>query len=197
MTFRLAHDEFTLEHDGNTVTMRPSLRAVARLEAKFGFDTLFRHVDEFNLTTIREIIFSASQSRQDAAAFLSSLSGKSLSLIQSVVAQSVTDLCCAFIPAAEPDGKPASGQPMPWPEFCRELYRTATGCIGWTHTEAWAATPTEINEAYVGHVAKLNAIYGSGEDHKSADDKPAKQTEPDFDRNALEALRGSILRAGR
>lgn len=197
MTFRLAHDEITLEHGGNAVTLRPSLRAVARLEAKFSFETLFRNVYEFNLTTIREIILTASQSRQDAAAFLSSLSEKPLSLIYAVVAAPVTDLCNAFIPADEPDSKPATGKPIPWPEVYRELYRTATGWIGWQHADAWAATPTEINEAYVGHIAKLKAIHGSDEDHKNTEDKPAKQTDPDFDRNALEALRGSIMGAGR
>lgn len=197
MTFRLAHDEFTLEHDGNIVTLRPSLRAVSYLEAKLGFDTLFRHVDEFNLTTIREIILAASQSRKDAAVFLSCLAGKPLSFLHSVVAAPVTDLCYAFIPAAEPNGEPARGKPMPWPEVYRELYRTATGWLHWTPAEAWAATPTEINEAYVGHTAKLNVIHGSSEGPESVEDRPAKQTDPEFDRNALEALRGSIMRAGR
>jgi hypothetical protein len=196
MTFRLAYDEFTLEHGGNTVTLRPSLRAASYLEARYGFDTLFRHVLEFNLTTIREIILAASQARQDAAAFLSSLAGKPLSLIHNVVTAPVDDLCHAFIPAAEPNGKPATGEPIPWPEVYRELYRTATGWLGWTPAEAWAATPTEINEAYKGHLAKLQAIHGSGE-AQSNEDKPVKQTDPDFDRNALETLRGSIVRAGR
>jgi hypothetical protein len=88
---------------------------------------------------------------------------------------------------------------MPWPEVYRELYRTATGWLHWTPTEAWAATPTEINEAFAGHIAMLKAIHGS------ADDKPAKQTDPDqaarnvadgldpeFDRAGLRALKAKI-----
>jgi hypothetical protein len=196
MTFRLAYDEFTLEHDGNVVILHPSLRAASYLEARYGFDTLFRHVDEFNLTTIREIILAASQARQDAAAFLLCISGKPLSLIHSIVAEPISDLCHAFIPAAEPNSKPTTDKPMPWPEFYRELYRTATGALGWTPAEAWAATPTEINEAFTGHLAKLQAIHGSGE-AQSDEGKPVKLTDPNFDRSALETLRGSIVRAGR
>ncbi|MDW5314083.1 hypothetical protein [Rhizobium sp. PL01] len=196
MTLRLAYDEFTLEHGGKTVTLRPSLRAVSYLEARYGFETLFRHVDEFNLTTIREIILAASQARRDAAAFLLCISGEPLSLIHSVVAAPVADLCRAFIPAAEPNAKRTTCTPVPWPEFYRELYRTATGALGWTPAEAWAATPTEINEAFIGYISMLNLSRGSGE-AQSDEDKPVKLTDPDLDRSTLEALRGSIKRAGR
>ncbi len=193
MTFRLAHDEFTLEHGGNTVILRPSLRAASYLEARYGFETLFRHVDEFNLTTIREIILAASQTRQDAVAFLLCLAGKPLSLIHNVVAATVADLCRAFIPTAEPNSEPAPGKPMPWPDVYRELYRTATGWLHWTPAEAWAATPTEINEAFAGRIAMLKAIHGNGEPDKPVHDPRAEVSETDV-RTGLAQLRASAKR---
>ncbi|WEJ38169.1 hypothetical protein [Sinorhizobium prairiense] len=71
MTYqRPAYEEVTIAHGGNAVTLRPSLRAAAILESRYGFPALYRALDELNITIISEIILSASVIRQDAAAFL-------------------------------------------------------------------------------------------------------------------------------
>ena len=74
MTYqRPAYEQVTLAHGGNTVTLRPSLRAAVTLEARFGFPAMFRALDEGSFTVISEIIRTASSTVQDAAAFLAGI----------------------------------------------------------------------------------------------------------------------------
>lgn len=199
MNSRPAYDEITLAHGDITVCLRPSLRAASKLERSHdGFDCLFRRIGEFHTGTVREIITTAATDREDAAAFLAAMSPLPLQRFVEIVQASVARLCMGFIPASEADGKPASNaKPMPWREVYRELFRSATGWLHWTPEATWNATPTEINEAFAGHVAMLKAIHG-GEDDKPADRQPdpeqaarniADGLDPDFDRAGLRALK--------
>ncbi|MBY3493870.1 phage tail assembly chaperone [Rhizobium laguerreae] len=183
---RPAYEEVTIANGGNTVTLRPTLRAAAILEARHGFPALFRAPFDLDVTTISDIILTACSDRQSAAAFLSSLLGKPLFPFFMAVRQPLADLVSMFIPA--PDPKAGTGKPMPWPEVYRALYRIATGQLGWTPESAWNATPTEIAEAYIGR-------FGTGE--KQSDPEQAAQNEalgldPEFDRAGLRALKAKI-----
>lgn len=170
MTTWPAYEQVTIAHAGDTVTLRPSLRAAATLERLHdGFENLFRHVDEFHLGTISEIILSAATKRQDAAAFLELSQGKPLYSFMLAVREPVANLCRAFIPTPDKSSDQPAGKPLAWADYYRELFRTATGWLGWTPEAAWSATPTEINEAAIGKFAMLKSIHGSADDERAYD----------------------------
>jgi hypothetical protein len=191
MTYqRPAYEQVTIAHGGNTVTLRPSLRAAVTLEARFGFPAMFRALEEGSFTIISEIILAASISRRDAATFLGEGLGRSLSSFFGAVCQPLEELISMFTPAPSQTAKPTSekAKPIALPDLYRMLYRTATGELGWTPETAWMATPTEINEAYIGK-------FGIGEKQPDPD-QPARNVaaglDPEFDRNALRALKAKI-----
>lgn len=204
MTYqRPAYEQVTLAHGGNTVTLRPSLRAAVTLEARFGFPAMFRALEEGSLTVISEIIRTASSTVQDVAAFLAGIPGKPLSSFIGATRIPLAELVSMLRPAPDPKAKDVrtSGRLQPWPDFYASLYENATGWLGWTPEQAWNATPNEICRAYAGHVAKLKAIHGSGEDDKPTEkaldpDQAARNVaaglDPEFDRAALRALKAKI-----
>jgi hypothetical protein len=204
MTYqRPAYEQVTLAHGGNTVTLRPSLRAAVTLEDRFGFPAMFRALEEGNFTVISEIIRAASSPVQDAAAFLAGIPGKPLSSFIGPARMPLAELVSMLMPAPDPKATDvcASGKSVAWSDFYDDLYENATGWLGWTPEQAWKATPTEITRAYAGHVAKLKAIHGSGEDDKPTAKAPdpeqaarnvAGGLDPDFDRAGLQALKMKI-----
>lgn len=70
-------------------------------------------------------------------------------------------------------------KPRPYIDVLTELFGIATGWLGWSPDDAWAASPMEIAAAYEGRMKMLRAIFGSG-------DKDAERvTEPqDLDTKA-------------
>lgn len=199
---RPAYEQVTIAHGGNTVTLRPSLRAAATLQARCGFPALYRALDELNLTTICEIILIAAHG-QGAAAFLGGNSGKPLFPFFMAVRQPLTDLVTMLQPAPDPKAKASTGKgkPMPWAEVYAALYDTATGWLGWTPETAWNATPTEITRAYAAHLDRLvttgvltrddkQAVKAS--DPEQAAHNVAAGLDPEFDRAGLHALKAKI-----
>ncbi|CAD7026579.1 hypothetical protein REJC140_02401 [Pseudorhizobium endolithicum] len=196
MTYqRPAYEEVTIAHGGNTVALRPSLRAALTLVEQHGFPTLFRAVDDFNVTIVSEIILATATSRQDAAAFLSGHWARPLLPFMLAVRQPLVELVSMFIPAPDPKTKRAAGKPVAWPTYYRELYRIATGWLGWTPEAAWNATPTEITEAAAGKYAMLRAIHGGAEDDQPAYD-PREEIAPEEVREGINKLK-SIARGQR
>lgn len=201
MNMRPAYEQVTIAHSGNTVTLRPSLRAATTLEARFGYPAMFRALDEGSFTMISEIILVASSSQQDAAAFLVGIHGKPLSHFFDATQAKLFQLVIMFTPAPDKNAKPnnGSGKPVAWPDFYADQYEKATGWLGWTPEQAWNATPTEIDRAFSGHLAKLKAIHGSGDDksEKQTDPEQAARNaeaglDPEFDRAGLQALKAKI-----
>lgn len=205
MTKLPAIQEVTLSHDGNTVRLRPTLRAASHLERLHdGFPALFDRVAEFHIGTITEIILTAATSRQDAIAFLASFDQQPLFRLKLVVDAALHNLCAGFTPEPDADDKQApAGKPMAWADFYRHLYRQATGALHWTPETAWNATPAEIVEAYAGLIDHLQAIHGAPDDKDKAKQPAAytperlKQIEeqgfdPAFDRAGLRALKRQI-----
>ena len=206
MTFkRPAYEEITLSHGGNTVRLRPSLRAATILEDKFGLAAIDKGLAELDLTIVSEIILTAS-SPQDAAAFLrSEAAGRPLSPFFEAVIEPLCDLVAMFIPAPVKQSQLSTGERMTFADMFAALYDTATGFLEWSPERAWSATPTEINRAYEAHMSKLKAIYGSSEDK----DKPSRKAhnseqaarneaaglDPEFDRAGLQALKMKIASA--
>ncbi|MCQ1779159.1 hypothetical protein NOJ05_18300 [Neorhizobium galegae] len=178
MTYqRPAYEQVTIAHGRNTVTLRPTLRAAATLEARHGFPALFRALDDFNLSIISEIILATCSRREDAAAFLSRVEGRPLFPFFIPVRQPLAALVSMLTPAPDPNAKPSTGNPITWADVYAALYDRATGWLGWTPETAWNATPTEIDRAYAAHYEKLKAIHGSGEADKPAYDPREEVTE--------------------
>ncbi len=214
MTYkRPAFEQVKIAHGGNIVTLRPTLRAAVTLEAAFGFPAMFRALAEGNFTIISEIIRATANSRADAAAFLSVHPEGPLSSFFAAVRMPLIELVSMLMPApVQPlDAKaavptPSSAESVTWPIFYAHQFEQATGWLGWTPEQAWNATPTEIDRAYRGLIAKTNAklkaIHGSSEDDKQASTKAtdpeqaARNAEsgldPEFDRAGLRALKMKI-----
>ncbi|MDW9841143.1 hypothetical protein HR059_03565 [Sinorhizobium meliloti WSM1022] len=210
MTFkRPAYEEVTLALGVNTVSLRPSLRAAATLEARYGLPTMFRALEEGDLTIILEIIRTSLH--PDAAAHsFSCLGNGPLSHFFPAVRQPLADLLTMFVPAPNRNAKPSTStsttdKPMPFADLYAVLYERATGWLGWTPEVAWSATPTEIDRAYAAHIEKLKAIHGSADDQATSEQDNAYTPErlkeidelgydPAFDRDGLTVLRGKIAR---
>lgn len=202
MIKRRAYEEVTIAHGGNAVTLRPTLRAATSLEDQFGLPALYRAVEDLNVTVISEIILTSATSRQDAAAFLSSLVGKPLLPFYLAVRTPLAELVSTLTPAPDPHAnrKQTTGKPVTWAEVFAALFDRATGWLEYTPEQAWNATPTEIDRAYRAHLEKLKAIHGGGPDkddqsEPNLEDLSERITsdglDPEFDRSGLHALRGA------
>lgn len=205
MTFAARNDEITMMLGCHAaVRCRASLRAATHFVRLDGFTDLPRRITEFHLITIRDLITITATDRQEASAFLDQIGRTPLQAVADAVTVPMLALVASFVPAPANDQKAKPGDrkdkpaPMPWPAVYRELYRKATGWLEWTPEAAWNATPTEINEALVGYIAKLEAIHG---DPKKADREPdpeqaarniAEGLDSDFDRDGLRALKAQI-----
>lgn len=196
MTLRPAYDEVVLEHGSHAVILRPSLRAASTLEQAHGFERLFQRIAEFHIGTVREIILTAATDRKDAAAVLRSLESKSLLTFMLIAQIPVQRLCMGFFPAPEDGAKPTRGLPaIPLRNVYRNLFRAATSKLGWSPEEAWNATPTDINEAFIG-------TFGATEQQRQPDPEQAARSEaagldPEFDRAGLHALKAKYGRKPR
>ncbi|MCD1634551.1 hypothetical protein K7H91_12285 [Martelella mediterranea] len=201
MTYqRPAYEQVTIAHGGSTVSLRPTLRAAATLEARYSRPTMFKALDRQNLTIISEIILSASSSGQDAAAFLSRIVGKPLSPFFDAVRGPLSELLAMFDPEPDPKAKKTngSGKPMTLQAFYKQLFDYATGWLEWTPDAAWSATPNEINRALNTYFAKLKTLNGvADEDERQPDPEQAERNiaaglDPEFDREGLRALKMKI-----
>lgn len=165
----LAHDDIAVTIAGETVYLRPSLRAAMRLERRYGFAQLYRDIQDGKLSTYAAVIgeFTAHPYLETNVwdAGLDALRPK---LIAFLLALAGTDDDASDAPKSD-------GPMIPHREYFTRLYRLGTGWLGWSPEVTWNATPAEITEAYKGRVAMLRAMLGSPEQEaKSAfslDDK--------------------------
>lgn len=196
-------DDFTLSHGGNTVRLRPSLRAAMRLERLHdGFGPLITKLDQFDTATIRDMILIAASDYSAAQGFLASISSQPLQTYRHAVTGSLSSLLAAFFPPEVTDTTSTSTtpeKPVPWSEGYAQLYQIGTGWLGWTPAETWAATPTEITQALEGRVAHLIAMNGGAGNTGATGTSAAQRQEniaagldPEFDRAGLQALKANL-----
>lgn len=204
MKTQLAYDAIALAYGGNTVVLRPSLRAAIQLERLHGgFPMLLRKIEEFDTLTIWHVI-TAAAGKEAAAPIFAHAAAKPLKSFKRAAQEPCIALVAAFFPTTpETDAaKPTTAKPTPWVDLFKELYGFATGWLGWTPETAWHATPQEITDAFNAHIAKLKAIHGDGEESTGPDQEQRRENEalgldPDFDRAGLRALHDlATLREG-
>jgi hypothetical protein len=201
-----AIDEVCVDYEGIIIVLRPSLRAATYLERLHdGFPNLLEKVEQFDSTTIRLVVQIASIDKIAAQRLMSESRCNPLSGFVQATQGAILELCGALMPHApeieEPVASKSATKPMAWSDAFRELYRIATGWLGWTPEQAWCATPSEITEAFSGHIAKLKAIHGSDEvENDPHDSKREAQRQrnveqgldPEFDRAGLQSLKFRI-----
>jgi hypothetical protein len=207
MTTRLASD-IVLRHGTLAVTLTPSLRAATLLERLHGgFPALLERVQAFNVTTIIEIINVAAPT---AGPILEALRNAPLRTIRDVTFGPIVQLMSALMMSGDDTGndtgndtpaKPApSGKPVAWADLFAQLYKIATGWLGWTPATAWAATIQEITNAFDGLIERIKATSGTtAEDEAEAantteqrEQNEALGLDPEFDRAGLQSLRARL-----
>lgn len=206
MTKRLASD-IVLRHGTLAVTLTPSLRAATLLERLHGgFPALLERVQAFNLTTILEIINVAAPT---PAPILEALRNTPLRTIRDVTFGPIVKLLTALMMSGDETGsatdndtpaKPKpTGKPVAWADLFAQLYKIATGWLGWTPATAWAATISEITDAFDGLIERIKATSGTHEDEAETGTTPEQREQnealgldPEFDRAGLHALRGRL-----
>ena len=182
--------------------LRPSLRAATTLERLHdGLAPLFAHLEAFHLGTVHAVIRASAADPDAADAFLEAHADAPLRAFRDLTLAPILDMLAGLIPdtgtkdSAE-TSKP-SGPPRPWSEAYRDLYSYATGWLGWTPAEAWAATPTEIARAFAAHLDMLRAVHGGEASDEASDpsqraDNEALGLDPTFDRKGLAKLKARI-----
>lgn len=194
MSMQSAYQEVELEFGGVAVFLRPSLRAAMRLECLHdGFPKLMQKIAEFDTQTVKAVL-EAAAGRSETQNLLNVASGHPLSQFAVISQASLFKLVDALMPGST--GKQASedANPMPWSEVYRELFKAATGVLGWPPETAWNATPQEIVDAFEAHMEMLTAIHGGPAEETGVSEEQRQQNlalglDPEFDREGLSRLR--------
>jgi len=167
MSLRLADDEIVLTIGAETICLRPSLRAAARLNHKFGgLDALLLKIAEDHFGALSDVIREASSARHDLAFLLSAPNSPPLYKLFETFRNPVISLVLAMS-GHDPDAKdtrPADEHKISFAELFDRLFAMATGILGWNAQDAWNATPNEIMAAVKGRMTfvgdVLKAIFG-------------------------------------
>jgi hypothetical protein len=203
MTMRLASEEVTILIGSASVELVPSLRAATRLARRYdGFTAVFRGVLDGNVTIMADLIREGASHDTDLPDLLDEIGLRGLGATLDQLTEPLAQFVLALIghdpdtPAGKSDIMSDSpGKLIPFADYHRQLYKLATGALGWCPADAWAATPAEILAAYEGRADLLKAIFGTAEED---DVKPATYaepqfnpdgTDPEFDRAGFERLR--------
>lgn len=179
---RLATDNAVVP--GSKLLLRPSLRAATHLEKHYGgFEKLLSQVSEGNVGALADVLSASAN-----ADLLADLAGVPLGDVMPglIDAASRHVLTLAGVDADNPKPATEVGARTTFADYHAKLFRIGTGWLGWTPQQTWDATPTEILEAYNGHLEMLRAIHGSAEPEQSIPDKPNDAT---LDRAGLHDLK--------
>ncbi|MBX9452638.1 MAG: hypothetical protein KL801_12525 [Mesorhizobium sp.] len=179
MTMRLASDDIVIEHGGNAVRLRPSLRAAYRLDHRHGgFGRVFAGILEANVTVIADIIAECSDNDPAARRLLMGKVAENGVRDLQHLADPLFNLLAACYGVSADDEHPAekrervTGKPFNMRRSLEDLFAVATGWLGWSADDALNATVAQIIAARDGHIAKLHAIYGGGEEKKRTEYDP-------------------------
>jgi len=201
MNMRPASD-IALTYGDHTVWLRPSLRAATVLERLHGgFVPLLQMVQQGHTGTLREIVLNSATDRAAGQRLVGAMKGATIVTIHKALVTPAFALITALMTPDTDKGEAAkapTSKPVAWATLYADLYKIATGWLGWSPATAWAATLPEILSAFDGHIDQLKAIHGTADDDKtetpgmSADQQQANidaGLDPEFDREGLRALK--------
>ena len=164
---RLAEEETTLTMGGERIILRPSLRAAARLERRYdGFPAIMKALEEASVTVIADLIGECATAPTTVPTILVE-AGMAWRLMPIVPALQVLVLgLMGYDPDAEENqaGDDDESARITFAEVHARLFKLATGWLGWTPAQAWAASPAEIRHAYEGRLELLRAVFGGGDE---------------------------------
>lgn len=174
MTMQLATDTITIKAGRLAIELRPSLRAATRLARRHGsFAPLLRGILDGHMGIIADLIREGGQAGDDR--LLEAIEANGLRSILGQISEPLLQFVLALAgydesKVEEPTVPSSQSAPISFDDYHSQLYRIATGWLGWTPETAWNATPAEIVAAHQGRVEMLKAIYGNGDQDKT----PAK-----------------------
>lgn len=193
-------DFVTLAHGGYTVRLAPSLRAAMTLEQRQrGFVGLLADLHNFKLETVHSVIRAAAIDIDDANRLIGALGELSLRRVQELTTEPLVTLTASllgFDHAEETPNEATDTKTVSWADFHRDLFKLATGWLGWTPEQTFNATIPEITLALEGKIDLLKAQNGyededtSGNSEEQRKANIAQGLDPDFDRAGLAALSG-------
>lgn len=197
---KLGADGIYVQLAGEAFELRPSLRASMRLVRRQGLTGLLAAAQDFNVTTIMDVLKEAAIK---PGLLLAEIADIGLSSVRNRLTGPLA-LFVLAIAGIDPDDatptEPAPGKPVDPERVFAQLFGIATGALGWTPEQAWNATPAEIIAAHNGQTAHLirtgvlvELKPSQTTDHYTADQ--LKQIEEEghdaaFDRAGLHALKG-------
>lgn len=164
MKTRLATSDIVIDLQPS-ITLRPTLRAALRLgRLHDGYPNLLRLVTAGNINAISDVIREGAGDCT-VTRYLDALDDLPLHIgIERLKYPCIHFIFALLGPEDSPDGAP--GKKISFEDYFVELYRIATGWLGWTPEDAFNASPAEIIEAQKGRAAMLAAIFGGKKDDK-------------------------------
>lgn len=161
----LARDRVAFTIGGHRYALRPTLQATIRLESAFGMAAVLKGIAEGSATIMATIIRETADLDASLSDILDALSAPTtLAIGLQALQEPLSALVLAMygLEDVDPHAKPpeTGAKTISAGEHLRQLYRLATGWMGWTPTIALSASPAEITEAFKGHIDMLKAIHG-------------------------------------
>jgi hypothetical protein len=163
----LAAEETTIAIEQARATLRPTLRAAMRLERRYGFNDLFRLVNEVSIPTIIDLVHETAidGSAELEQAIWNAPAQVVAALVEPLLSHviNMTGIDADELTKAVAEGAQPAGGTITFTEHLSHLFEIATGSIGWTPSVAWNASPAEIIAAQRGRMNLLKSIFGSDE----------------------------------
>ena len=201
MTTRLAHDPIELKHGGNTVQLRPSLRAGLLIVHNYTVPDIRRRLEQFDVTAFHYLVTVGSDQHQ-ADAFLNAIYKDGVQHLEALRPKLAEFLYISLGWDFEPEKKPhgtATGadKQLSYIGILNKLFSFATGVLHWTPGETWMATPAEILVAHKAHLeaieeVRFKSFEGSTTAKKPDPDQAARNIaeglDPDYDRAGVRGI---------
>lgn len=172
---RLAAQDILIRHGGDTVRLRPSLRAAVILETRYSLFPVLTGIEQCSVEVIEAILDATAVDPIAARRLLiAKVDRHGVRQLQHLW-QPLFDLVCACYGVGEnPDEgyqqqrQEQAGKRVSMIEALATLYQIATGWLGWTPDAALSATSDQIIAAHKGFIAKRNALNGVAEETDEA-----------------------------
>lgn len=177
---QLATDDIMIRHGDLAAPLRPSLRAALHLQRKHGLGRIVAGLDEGNLNIIADIVAAGDVSDSGEAKLIAIMQfrtgiGATIAGFHEPLSNFIAISFGLTDEDHVTDRPKQAGRPFSFEDALVHLFEIATGWLGWTPTDAWAATPGEIIAAQRGLIAKLKAIHGTAETTTDARDLPSPE----------------------